>query len=237
MTPYDSHIYNLSIIKNTEDAQLLALAHKICLIDLGSDRENGIKKIIEGYVSNIYKDIDSEYDKKYHNVQEERKEEYRSKKFQEIKNNFRSFEMTNNPDKSKYPEIEKLYKAVENKAIYIANIGCPQIITLLPEDNNMFKEALKKNPHQDISISYEKENEDYIIKPKSGEESEYCLSFRLQKVFSKALISELGGKNIPSKMSFIAYLDGKNPELCTLKFNKEEMIACIKEAKKRNSTK
>ena len=90
-----------------------------------------------------------------------------------------------------------------------------------------------RNPHQQVSITWEQLDGDWVIVP---ENEEYRLSFRLPELFIRELSDNLEQLEIRTMnmketmfatMSFIAYLDDQNPTLCTLKFSRERTLERI----------
>ena len=223
--------YNYAIFSTsgfTDDAQRLAIAHKIYLIDLSSGYYEWIRDFINQIVDRLFV-IDG------HSV-----EDINSDIFNDFKENFSRW-----VDNSSYSQHHRLLdfniqQLVENEivnkmqnigSIYIASTKSSQIIALIPDDDRMFRNSLLINPHQEVTITWnENENDVWIIEPTEGYE-QYRLTFQLPSIIRDYIFNNSvnqdqrafreKGKSF-GLLSFIAYLDGRNPTLCTLKFNEEE---------------
>ena len=87
------------------------------------------------------------------------------------------------------------------------------------------------NPHQKVTITWnENENDVWIVRP-NGNYAQYRLTFQLPSIIRDYIFnnsvnqdeSAYNEKRTSFRMlSFIAYLEGENPTLCTLKFDEEE---------------
>ena len=96
-----------------------------------------------------------------------------------------------------------------------------------------FNELLKSNPHQNISIHFNRENSDeWVIVPidNNGHEiRSLSARFTLPELFCKYMKDDLEKamdmkEKIFAKIVFIAYLDKTNPTLCTLTFDKSTTL-------------
>lgn len=122
--------------------------------------------------------------------------------------------------------IIDLKNNIENQFIYLATINSVYMIPLLA--NSEFNELLKTNPHQDVSIHFNPEKPDeWIIVPIINNSEIPSLSIRFtlpellrQYIHQDAVKAMRVKEKMIDKIVFIAYLDNKNPTLCTLTFDK-----------------
>lgn len=251
---YDYHYVLFSTSGFTKDAQKMALAHRIKIIDIGFSKIKELKILIEEIVD----ELDSKFS--------DSKDEIPSDWFNRFKNEFRDFinnqkyRSNNQEYLSDLEQLSRVYEKlileefgaeemflylikgnnfeeaskklkdltdiIRNYSLYIASINSSQVIALAPDNDHVFRECLKRKPHQEVSITWNGK-EDWTIRPSDGS---YRLTFRLPELFVRELASNL--QNIEeeamnlkesklSRMSFIAYLDDEDPTLCTLKFNRK----------------
>ena len=223
--------YNYAIFSTsgfTGDAQRLALAHKIRLIDLSSGYYQWIRDFINQIVDEWFfsysisgDDISSD---DFNNFKE---------KFSSRINNLSYDQLYRWLDFDNLQSVaDEFVLAVQNVgSIYIASTKSSQIIALIPDDDKEFRDSLLKNPHQEVTITWnENENDVWIIRP-TGNYDQYRLTFQLPSIIREYIFKNSVNQYKSAydekrrsfgMLSFIAYLDGRNPTLCTLKFNEEE---------------
>ena len=208
---YDYHYSIFSTSGFTEDAQRLALAHNISLMDLSCSRFEGILKLISDIVDEFFRsktNISGDDFKRFKN-------EFR--RFINRGRRARDFVITN--------LMEDLLLNLQGQAIYLASIRSSQIISLFPDNDSAFRESLRNNPNQYVTITWTNIDGDWFIKPI---DESYTLVFRLPILFRNHVIDMMSLKENKFRViSFIAYLDGENPTLCTLKFDKDETLGLI----------
>lgn len=208
---YDYHYSIFSTSGFTEDAQRLALAHNISLMDLSCSRFEGIKKLLSDIVDEFFRS----------------KTNILGDDFKRFKNGFRSF--INLGRRVRGFEITELMNTLllnlQNQSIYIASIRSSQIIFLYPDDDRAFQASLREKPNQSVTITWNNIDEDWFIKPADGS---YTLVFRLPSLFRNQVNDMMSLKESKFRViNFIAYLDGENPTLCTLKFDKDATLGLI----------
>ena len=223
--------YNYAIFSTsgfTGDAQRLALAHKIMLIDLSSGYYQWIRDFINQIVDELFfsysisgDDISSD---DFNNFKE---------KFSSRINNLSYDQLYRWLDFDNLQSVaDEFVLTVQNVgSIYIASTKSSQIIALIPDDDKEFRDSLLKNPHQEVTITWnENENDVWIIRP-TGNYDQYRLTFQLPSIIREYIFKNSVNQYKSAydekrrsfgMLSFIAYLDGRNPTLCTLKFNEEE---------------
>lgn len=223
--------YNYAIFSTsgfTDDAQRMAIAHKIYLMDLSSGCYSWIKDFINQIVDRLFN---------LHNVSGESigkdiVNDFKEKFFVWLGNLHSDF--LNN-----WMDTDNLHSVIDEfknhfdstGSIYIASTKSSQIIALLPDDDNAFRESLRNNPHQDVTITWnESENGTWIVRP-TVDNGEYRLTFQLPPIIQDYIFNNSVNqydiaydekRRSFGLLSFIAYLDNENPTLCTLKFNEEE---------------
>lgn len=223
--------YNYAIFSTsgfTDDAQRLAIAHKIYLMDLSSGYYQWIRDFINQIVDELFfshnisgYDISSD---DFNNFKEKFSSQINNLSYDQL---YRWLDFDNLQSVA-----DEFVLAVQNVgSIYIASTKSSQIIALIPDDDRMFRNSLLINPHQEVTITWnENENDVWIIEPTEGYE-QYRLTFQLPSIIRNYIFNNSvnqdqrafreKGKSF-GLLSFIAYLDGRNPTLCTLKFNEEE---------------
>ena len=208
---YDYQYSIFSTSGFTEDAQRLALAHNISLMDLSCSRFNGILKLISDIVDELFEsetDILGDNFKRFKN-------EFR--RFINQEGRVRGFERTE--------LMNELLLNIQKQSIYIASIRSSQKIFLYPDDDRAFQESLRNNPNQYVTITWNNIDGDWFIKPV---DESYTLVFRLPSLFRNQVIDMMSLKENKFRViSFIAYLDGENPTLCTLNFDKDATLDLI----------
>ncbi len=244
--------YNYALFSTsgfTEEAQLLAMAHRIYLVHLGGDGYRWIMKSVDAIVDlldkftlendNINVEIFDDFKKHFGNWLEI--VDNRDKTHEAIKRDFEKLLFCNSSSdyildfgerkkgkesvscKDSYDSFKPhLYTVVDNlesKNIYLASSEISQLVPLMPDDNTAFVKALLNNPHQDVIISFDKDDKYWIIETPSNASYQFRLTFKLPTTFARQIFDRrsnlLDVDNI-SKLTFIAYLDKKNPTLCTL---------------------
>lgn len=208
---FDYHYSIFSTSGFTEEAQRLALAHNISLMDLSCSRFEGILRLISDIVDELFgskTDISGDDFKRFKNG---------FRRFINRGGRVRDFVITN--------LMEELLLNLQGQAIYLASIRSSQIIALFPDNDSTFRESLRKNPNQSVTITWNNIDGDWFIKPK---DEPYTLVFRLPILFRNQVIDMMSLKENKFRLiSFIAYLDGDNPTLCTLKFDKYATLDLI----------
>lgn len=223
--------YNYAIFSTsgfTGDAQRLALAHKIYLMDLSS----GYYKWIKDFINQIVDRMFSRYSANSDDIS--------SSIFNDFKVNFSSW--VNNLSFNQlyrwfdfdYQQsvVNEFVNQMQNvRSIYIASTKSSQIIALIPDDDEDFRNSLLRNPHQEVTITWnEDENDVWIVRP-TRNYIQYRLTFQLPSVIRDYIFNNSVNQYESAydekrrsfgMLSFIAYLEGGNPTLCTLKFDEEE---------------
>ncbi len=208
----------------SKPAQRYAIAHKIHLIDL-SDTE--YREFID-IIGQIVDELDHQLSGGIDSIPKE--------SFKKFKEQFSSIiidnEMDGDGDLYGTSElIERLKRFIDQKCMYLATINGPFVVPLLVDTR--INESLIANPHQNVGITREldtgelDDSTEWII---HLEDNDSRISFALPQLLQKYLLSDIFNmKNNAidkiertNKFVFIAYLDGVNPTLCTLSFDKVE---------------
>ena len=225
--------YNYALFSTsgfTDDAQRLAIAHKVYLMDLSSGYYSWIRDFINQVVDKLFAD---------HNITDDH---ISSDIFNDYKKNF-SREINNLIDnqldrwivfENQRSVVDEFVNQMQNAgSMYIASTKSTQIIALIPNDDEKFRKSLRRNPHQEVTITWnETERNVWVINPTEYDnDTNYELTFQLPFVIREYIFNnsvnqyksayDEKGRSF-GMLSFIAYLDGINPTLCTLKFNEEE---------------
>ena len=225
--------YNYALFSTsgfTDDAQRLAIAHKVYLMDLSSGYYSWIRDFINQVVDKLFAD---------HNITDDH---ISSDIFNDYKKNF-SIEINNLRDnqldrwivfENQRSVVDEFVNQMQNAgSMYIASTKSTQIIALIPNDDEKFRKSLRRNPHQEVTITWnETERNVWVINPTEYDnDTNYELTFQLPFVIREYIFNnsvnqyksayDEKGRSF-GMLSFIAYLDGINPTLCTLKFNEEE---------------
>ena len=225
--------YNYALFSTsgfTDDAQRLAIAHKVYLMDLSSGYYSWIRDFINQVVDKLFAD---------HNITDDH---ISSDIFNDYKKNF-SREINNLRDnqldrwivfENQRSVVDEFVNQMQNAgSMYIASTKSTQIIALIPKNDEKFRKSLRRNPHQEVTITWnETERNVWVINPtKYDNDTNYELTFQLPFVIREYIFNnsvnqyksayDEKGRSF-GMLSFIAYLDGINPTLCTLKFNEEE---------------
>ena len=225
--------YNYALFSTsgfTDDAQRLAIAHKVYLMDLSSGYYSWIRDFINQVVDKLFAD---------HNITDDH---ISSDIFNDYKKNF-SREINNLRDnqldrwivfENQRSVVDEFVNQMQNAgSMYIASTKSTQIIALIPNDDEKFRKSLRRNPHQEVTITWnETERNVWVINPTEYDnDTNYELTFQLPFVIREYIFNnsvnqyksayDEKGRSF-GMLSFIAYLDGINPTLCTLKFNEEE---------------
>lgn len=223
--------YNYAIFSTsgfTGDAQRLALAHKIRLIDLSSGYYSWITFFINQIVDRLFAYYSNNGDDISSDIFNDFKE-----KFSSWINNLRGNQLDRWFDLNiQQSVVNEFVNQMQNvRSIYIASTKSSQIIALVPDDDEDFRESLRGNPHQEVTITWnENENDVWIVRPDENY-AQYRLTFQLPAIIRDYIFNNSVNQYESAydekrrsfgMLSFIAYLDGENPTLCTLKFNEEE---------------
>lgn len=220
---YQYHYAIFSTSGFSKPAQRYAIAHKIHLIDLSSDVYKNIINLIHQIIDELMDNSDID-DTQFNSFKRTFSELIRD----EVVYHRRSSYCW---DKSLFDiDLENLIidlkNNIENQFIYLATINSVYMIPLLA--NSEFNELLKTNPHQDVSIHFNPEKPDeWIIVPIINNSEIPSLSIRFtlpellrQYIHQDAVKAMRVKEKMIDKIVFIAYLDNKNPTLCTLTFDK-----------------
>lgn len=229
---YQYHYAIFSTSGFTEDAQRFAIAHKIHLIDLRCDEYKTIiepiREIVEVF-SQRSDDIPKEKFSLFREyffkvINEEIDERDESVYIQELRNEIP--DLNRDISEELVEKIIDLKKNIAGQLIYLATGNSPYIIPLF--SNKDVNEILKKNPHQDVAITWEENSNKWTIT--FNNEQTPIIKFTLPEILYQYMISDKNrighnARNIKNnqinRLVFIAYLDNYNPTLCTLKFNNE----------------
>ena len=218
--------YNYALFSTsgfTDDAQRLAIAHKIYLMDLSSGYYSWIRDFINQIVDRLFS---------IYNISGD----ISGYIFNNFKENFSRWIDSLNYDQldrwiyfDNRQIVHEFVDKLQNVgSIYIASTKSSQIIALIPNDDEKFRDSLRRNPHQEVTITWnENENDVWLIRPTRDYE-QYELTFQLPSVIRDYIFNNSANQyenayNEKNRsfgvLSFIAYIDGENPTLCTLKFN------------------
>ena len=220
---YQYHYAIFSTSGFSKPAQRYAIAHKIYLIDLSSDVYKDIINFIQQIIDELMDDSGID-DTEFNSFKRAFSELIRDEVAYHMKTSYCEDEFLFDIDVKKL--IMDLKNNIENQFIYLATINSVYMIPLLA--NSEFKELLKTNPHQDVSIHFNPEKPDeWIIVPiiNSSEIPSLSIRFTLpellrQYIHQDAKKAMMVKEKMIDKIVFIAYLDNENPTLCTLTFNK-----------------
>lgn len=118
--------------------------------------------------------------------------------------------------------------------LYIASANTPQVIVLVADDDQAFRESLLANPHQEVIITWDDSEDEgernlWHIRP-ANNTNEYCLSFQLSPEMARYIFGDMrlmydralnAKQRYFDRLTFIAYLGDSvsEPTLCTLKYN------------------
>ena len=223
--------YNYAIFSTsgfTGDAQRLALAHKIRLIDLSSGYYSWIRFFINQIVDRLFTYHSNNGDDISSDIFNDFKEEFSS-----WINNLRGNQLDRWFDFGiQQAVVYEFVNQMQNvRSIYIASTKSSQIIALIPDNDDEFRNSLLRNPHQEVTITWnENENDVWIVRPTRNYD-QYRLTFQLPAIIRDYIFNNSVNQYDSAydekrrsfgMLSFIAYLEDENPTLCTLKFNEEE---------------
>jgi len=223
--------YNYAIFSTsgfTGDAQRLALAHKIRLIDLSSGYYRWIRFFINQIVDRLFTYYSNNGDDISCDIFNDFKEEFSS-----WINNLRGNQLDRWFDFDiQQAVVYEFVNQMQNvRSIYIASTKSSQIMALIPDNDDEFRNSLLRNPHQEVTITWnENENDVWIVRPTRNYD-QYRLTFQLPAVIRDYIFNNSVNQYESAydekrrsfgMLSFIAYLEDENPTLCTLKFNEEE---------------
>lgn len=220
--------YNYAIFSTsgfTNDAQRLAIAHKIYLMDLSSGYYQWIRDFINQIVDELFFSYSISGDDISSDIFNDFKEEF-SSWINNLSYNqlYRWFDSDNQQS-----VVDEFVHQMQNvRSIYIASTKSSQLIALIPDNDDEFRNSLLRNPHQEVTITWEEnENNVWIIRP-IGNDNQYSLTFQLPSVIRDYIFNNSVNQYESAydekrrsfgMLTFIAYLDERNPTLCTLKFN------------------
>ena len=218
---YHYHYAIFSTSGFSEPAQRFALAHKIYLVDLSGEEYKPIINLVNQTIYVLFN----------------RKKSIPKEEFNEFKSWFNQIIREERFDSGVYNAklnniVLILKENIKDKYLYLATTNSSYLIPLLTDP--LFNRILKNNPHQKIAIKWDrKKNNKWFIIPEDN--VDIRIGFILPKLLdiywkSKLNLEESSfriKKELIKKMSFIAYLDNKNPTLCTLTFDRQftEMIS------------
>lgn len=215
---YQYHYAIFSTSGFTEPAQRFAIAHKIHLIDLSGDE---YKRIID-FIKQIVDKLDDITNGGADSIPDD--------KFLDFKESFADLILHGQNGINGYHQeivslVEELRSEIDNRFIYLATIDSPHIIPLF--SNSEFNEELRRNPYQKVAITW-RENQ-----PNQWNitcENNIVVRFTLPDLLQKYMISDVNlmeenaiciKEHKIKKFVFIAYLDNRNPTLCTLEFSRQ----------------
>lgn len=220
---YQYHYAIFSTSGFSKPAQRYAIAHKIHLIDLSSDVYKNIINLIHQIIDELMDNSDID-DTQFNSFKRTFSELIRDEVVYHRRSSYCWDESLFDIDLENL--IIDLKNNIENQFIYLATINSVYMIPLLA--NSEFNELLKTNPHQDVSIHFNPEKADeWIIVPIINNSEIPSLSIRFtlpellrQYIHQDAVKAMRVKEKMIDKIVFIAYLDNKNPTLCTLTFDK-----------------
>lgn len=220
---YQYHYAIFSTSGFSKPAQRYAIAHKIHLIDLSSDVYKNIINLIHQIIDELMDNSDID-DTQFNSFKRTFSELIRDEVVYHRRSSYCWDESLFDIDLENL--IIDLKNNIENQFIYLATINSVYMIPLLA--NSEFNELLKTNPHQDVSIHFNPEKPDeWIIVPIINNSEIPSLSIRFtlpellrQYIHQDAVKAMRIKEKMIDKIVFIAYLDNKNPTLCTLTFDK-----------------
>ena len=222
--------YNYALFSTsgfTDDAQRLAIAHKVYLMDLSSGYYSWIRDFINQVVDKLFADhnIDNDISSDiFNNFKEDFSRRINSLNYDQL------YSWSDFDDRQSI--VHEFVDKLQNVgSIYIASTKSSQIIALIPDDDKDFRNSLLSNPHQEVTITWnEDENDVWIVRP-TRNYVQYRLTFQLPSVIRDYIFNNSVNQYESAydektrsfgMLSFIAYLDGENPTLCTLEFDEEE---------------
>lgn len=221
---YHYHYAIFSTTGFSEPAQRFAIAHRIHLVDLSGEEYSVFKEIIYDIVEYFSCNIEDKVKEEFLEFKKRFAEILETTSFKTLLNDYSIFNNT-----KLISMIIALKKYIENQFMYLATINSPFIIPLLA--NPSFNEVLKRNPHQKVGIKWnENEPDKWIIVARDDQSNgEITISFTLPKLLKDYMLSTDDMSNTAKDIKeirigtfvFLAYLDKKNPTLCTLKFDWE----------------
>lgn len=218
---YQYHYAIFSASGFTDNALRLAIAHKIQLIDLSGDEY----RVILDFINEIVECLSDIYSQENSTISKE--------DFAEFKEQFSKI-IREESDESDFIYSREILDAVKDLKcvingmnLYFATVNNQFIIPLLSDKK--FKNSLSMNPHKYIAIKRKEDHPNkWIITSKDNQD--FLIRFTLPNVLHEYMISNINHKdniamdikeNRIGRLVFIAYLDGYNPTLCTLKFDKD----------------
>lgn len=218
---YQYHYVIFSTSGFTEDAQLFAIAHKIHLIDLTGDEYRSIIDLIR----EIVEELNNRFSDGYDNISKEEFSLFKDQFSEVIRGE--TLDINCRYDQELMKMVYDLKRNIGGQLVYLATANSPYIIPLF--SNKDFNEILRNAPHQDIAIRWEVSHSNKWSTTFRYNQ-DFTIQFTLPNVLLKYMISDINHiednamnikENRIGKLVFIAYLDGYNPTLCTLKFDKE----------------
>lgn len=228
--------YNYTIFSTsgfTDDAQRMAIAHKIYLMDLSSGYYRWIKDFINQIVDGLFAIHSTNGDSISKDIFNDFKDEFsrviNASGYNEL------YQWVNN-DYQLSTVIEFIDRLENVNSIYIVSTKSSQIVALLPDNDEDFRLSLLRNPHQDVTITWI-ENDIWIIRPIENPD-EYRLTFQLPSVIQDYIFNNSVNQYESAynekrrsfgQLTFIAYLDDEKPTLCTLRFNEEETRRLVRQ--------
>ena len=220
---YDYHYAIFSLSGFTEGAQRLALAHKLYLVDIKYKYFLGIEEKINKLVDKVFGERKTiEYEELNQIIECIKNRGYYIDKWITDENELNKMKMLHGSN----GDFHELYKLLAEKSLYIANFQNSQIMAFMPSDDDVFRNSMIENNHQEVSVTWENEEIGWIITPTNNKE--YTLNFNLPNLFALDWRESLRKSEDKFEIiSFVAYLDNENPTLCTLKFNIENTIENI----------
>ncbi|WP_271397301.1 hypothetical protein [Salinicoccus roseus] len=249
---YQYHYAVFSTTGFSKDAIRFALAHKIHLVDLNSREYKSLLDSIENFTNIIFekysldkKNISKEYAKwvrvwiRYKLGLTANISKYLNEYNEDFNNNKMGNISSDTLEKFKLL-MEGIYeKELESlgdiKAIYLASSKSPFIIGMTSnrlQDHENFIASIKENNRQEVSITFEENENKEMWYIKNGGEKEYTLSFQLPKLLAEYIFSENNkriyqtaynakGKFLTELNLMVKIEEGQNPVHCTLIYSPE----------------
>lgn len=218
---YQYHYAIFSTSGFTKATQRFAVAHKIHLIDLTGDEYRSIIDLIK----EIVEELDNRFPYGYDNISKEMFSLFKEEFSKVIRGEIMDINLVYGEELINM--VSSLKRNIDGKLVYLATANGSYIIPLFSNEN--FNEILRNNPHQDIAITWKIRNPNKW-RITSRYNQDFTIQFTLPNVLLKYMISDINHiednamnikENRIGKLVFIGYLDGYNPTLCTLKFDKE----------------
>ena len=195
----------------TEAAQRYAIAHKIHLIDLTGREYKPLLDLID----NIVNDLDNQSPGPRDNISNDA--------FAQFKSNFDSALFSNSLSNDYADDkIIGIETWIRDKDIYLATINSPYLVPLLADKR--IKNKLLENPHQRVGLI--RNDGDWNWTLVSVFDADFTLTFKLPNLLREYMrfdsnLAQTVKEKFIYKFSFFAFLEGNDPTLCTLTYDKD----------------